>query len=63
MVMMMMIVCVPIVVFCVVTPCYDTGGHQGFGGTYCLHLQGERGYGDEDGYGMFLINVRNYPQG
>jgi hypothetical protein len=27
-------------VFCVVTPRGLVGGYQGFGGTYCLHLQG-----------------------
>jgi hypothetical protein len=30
---------ITMLVFCDATPCGLVGGYQGFGGTYCLHLQ------------------------
>jgi hypothetical protein len=32
---------IQVVVFCVMTPSNDMVGYQRFGGTGCLHLQGE----------------------
>jgi len=34
---------IQVVVFSVVTPCSVAVGHQRFGGSSCLHLQGEDG--------------------